>query len=277
MSIVTYKTPTTVPVGGPSPIIWADCPVVAMQKDPGKGVHIFEDFIGKIKDLAAAGQYGQFEVVKTGDGVAVTQDTAAYDGEHGVAKLVPTGTSEYDEAYFVSPVLYELKMNSRRKMWFETRIKLPDVDDDMSLLVGLGENDMLDGASLIQASATPTTIEDKDFIGFVAFSDGTNIHDIDAIYSEDGDAAVTQVKDAARAAALWTDDEYVKLGMRYDGVQYVTFYIDGVLVGTLDVDDFATDTANQLTDPLGVIVGCVGNDATAAHLDVDWIRFAFER
>jgi len=115
----------------------------------------------------------------------------------------------------------------------------------------------------------------RDFVGFVAFTDGTKIHDIDAIYSEVGDGAVTQVKDAAFAQASWVNDTYVKLGMRFDGVKSLDYFINGVLVGTLDVDDFATVTADELT-PLGIIVGCVANDTSAPHLDVDWIRFACE-
>ena len=55
MSVVTYKTANTVPAGGPSPIIWADCPVIAMQKDPGKGIHFMEDFLGAYTNLTATG------------------------------------------------------------------------------------------------------------------------------------------------------------------------------------------------------------------------------
>jgi len=277
MSDVTYKTANAVPTSGPSPIIWADCPVVTMIKDPGKGVHIFEDFIAKRVDLAAAGQYGMFEVVEDGDGVACVDDTAAYDNEHGVAVLTPTGSSAYDEAYFVSPVLYQLKMNSRKKFWLETRIKLSDVTDDMSLIFGLTEAATLAGAAVIEEGASPDQILDNDFIGFVAFTDGSAVHDIDCIYQEDGDGAVTQVKDAARAAASWVNDTYVKLGMRFDGEKTVTFYIDGVAITpVLDIDDFATNTANQL-DPLGLILGKMDHDTSASSLSVDWIRFAFER
>ena len=46
MSIISYKTADTVPAGGPSPIIWADCPVLEIIRNPGKGIHIFEDFDG---------------------------------------------------------------------------------------------------------------------------------------------------------------------------------------------------------------------------------------
>ena len=274
MSIIQYKVPNTAEAGGPSPKIWADVPVVAFLKDPGKGIHIFEDFIGDIVTLAAGGQFGQTVIIEKGTGVACSLDSAAHTNEHGVAVLIPTG-AQYDEAWFKSEVMYHLQMENRKKMWFETRIKLPDITDDMSLLAGLGDATVLAGQSVLNESATPSTIIDRDFVGFVAFTDGTKIHDIDAIYSEVGDGAVTQVKNAAFAHASWVNDTYVKLGLRFDGVKTLDYFINGILVGSLDVDDFATVTANELT-PLGFIVGCVAGDASAPHLDVDWIRFACE-
>ena len=29
---------------GPSPILWADCPIQDFGEDPGKGIHQFDDF-----------------------------------------------------------------------------------------------------------------------------------------------------------------------------------------------------------------------------------------
>jgi len=278
MSTVNYKSAATVPVGGPSPRIWADCPVITMQNDPGKGIHFMEDFLAKYTDLAAAGVLvgTMFEFVLDGAGGACTEDATAYDNEHGVVVITPTGSSAYDEAYLISQMLYQLKMNSERKMWFEARIKLSDITDDMSLICGLGDATLLAGTSVIQEHATPTTIESQDFVGFVAFTDGTKIHDIDAIYHEVNDTAVTQVKDAAFAQASWVNDTYVKMGLKFDGKKSLTYYINGALVGTLDVDDFATVTANELT-PLGIIVGKMDGDASASNLSIDWIRFACDR
>lgn len=282
MSIVTMQTANTVPSGGPSPRIWADCPVVTMQKDPGKGIHFMEDFLGKYTNLTAGGKLigTPFELVDDGGDAILDQDTTAYDEEHGAVCFEPDGTTQYDEAYLVSQVLYQLVMNSERKMWFEARFKLEDVSDDNSIICGLGDATLLAGSSVIQESATPTTIESRDFVGFVAFTDGTSTHDIDAIYHEVGDAAVTQVKDAAFAQASWADDTYVKLGLKFDGKKSLKYYINGVEVGELDVDDFATVTANELT-PLGIIIGQMNGDApgagVASIMTVDWIRFACDR
>ena len=44
MSVVCYEAASAVNSRGPSPSIWADCPVTTYLKDTSKGVHIFEDF-----------------------------------------------------------------------------------------------------------------------------------------------------------------------------------------------------------------------------------------
>jgi len=282
MSTVNYKVAATVPVGGPSPIIWADCPVVTMQKDPGKGIHFMEDFLGRYTNLTATGVIPgtPFELVDDGGDGYMTVDTTAYDNEHGVITIEPDGATQFDEAYIASQVLYQLVMNSGRKMWFEARIKLEDITADMSYICGLGDATMLAGSSVIQESATPTTIESRDFVGFVAFTDGSKVHDIDAIYHEVGDTSVTQVKDAAFAQASWVNDTYVKMGLKFDGKKSLTYYINGALVGTLDVDDFATVTANELT-PLGIIIGemcgAAASEGTAKYVAIDWVRFACDR
>lgn len=282
MSVVTYKTPGTTPEGGPSPIIWADHPSVTVFKDPGKGIHIMEDFLGKYTALSAHGIYvgTPFELVDDGGDAVLVQDSAAYDLEHGVVNLEADGATQYDEAYLVSQVLYQLVLGSGRKMWLETRIKLEDITADTSLIFGLGDSTLLAGSSVIEESATPDNIESRDFVGFVAFTDGTKIHDIDAIYNEVGDTAVTQVKDAAYTQASWVNDTYVKMGLKYDGLRYLYYYINGVEVGKLDVDDFATVTANELT-PLGIILGHMVADApgggSTKYMSIDWIRFACDR
>ncbi len=284
MSVVTYGTKDTAPVGGPSPIIWADHPSVVVLKDPGKGIHFMEDFIIAITDLTATGVLPgtPFTLVDDGGDGYATVDTTAYDNEHGVILIEPDGETQFDEAYLVSQLLYnKLQLGSNRKMWFEARLKLEDITADLSLICGLGDATLLGGSAVIQESATPTTIESRDFVGFVAFTDGTKIHDIDAIYHEAGDSAVTQVKDAAFLQASWVNDTYVKLGLKYDGERFLTYYINGVEVGKLDVDDFASNTADQIA-PLGIILGTmVGDDPGSAgdakYVGIDWIRFACDR
>jgi len=270
MSEVIYKTADTVPTGGPSPIIWANCPVISFMKDPGKGTHILEDFLGSYTadDVAAS---SIFKLVGTNPDIDSVTDELG-----GVVEIEGSGAGD-DEAYLVSTLLYELKMNNRKKMWFEAKIKFEDVDDDSCAICGLCEPSLMAADAMADDDGGSTTLADYDFIGFHAGCDGTNMDDIDAIYHEDGDGGtVTRVCEAVDNADL-VDDTYIKLGMTFDGLKTVTFYVDGVALGTtLDIDDFATNTANEL-DPLGIIVGIKNLPGTASFMGIDWIRFACEK
>lgn len=265
---IDYKTTDTVPAGGPSPIIWADCPVITIIRDPGVGLHLHEDFDGGVisNDVAQS----RFSLVGTNPDIDGVSD------ELSVVEIEGSGAGD-DEAYLVSNIIYELKMNSGKKMWFEAKIKFEDIDDDSCFICGLGESSLLAADAMTDDSSGSTTLADYDFVGFHAGCDGTNMDDIDCIYHEDGDGGtVTRVAEAVDNADL-VDDTYIQLGMKFDGVKTVTFYVDGVAVTTtLDIDDFATGTANEL-DPLGIIVGIKNLQGTASFLAADWIRFACEK
>jgi len=270
---VTYKTAETTPSGGPSPIIWADCPVITFEKDPGKGIHIMEDFLsGVIADDTRPSPY--FTLVGTNPDIDGVSDEVG-----GVVEIEGSGAGD-DEAYLVSNILYELKKNNRKKMWFEAKIKVEDADDDSCIICGLGEKSLLAADAMADDDTGSTTLNDYDFIGFHAGCDGTNMDDIDCVYHEDGDGGtVTRVDEAVGLTAGTTtyDDTYIQLGMYFDGLKTVTFYVDGVAVDTtLDIDDFATNTEDEL-DPLGIIVGIKNLAGTASFMAIDWIRFACER
>ena len=273
MSVVDYKAASSQPTNGPSPKIWADCPVLDIIRDPSKGIHLFEDFDGGVitDDVAQ----NRFSLVGTNpdiDGVS--------DELNGVVEIEGSGAGD-DEAYLVSNILYELKMENHKKMWFEARIKVEDADDDSAIIIGLGEALLLAANAIADDSTGVSTIADYDFIGFFTDNDGTNMDNIDAVYHEDGDGgALTNVQEdvvSIVAGATTYDDVYIRLGMRFDGIKTVTFYVDGVATGTtLDIDDFATNTANEL-DPLGIIVGIKNLPGTASFMAIDWIRFACEK
>jgi len=274
---VEAKTANTVPSGGPSPIIWADCPVVTILRDPGVGIHIFEDFVGNLTTLAAAGQAGPyFQLVGTNPVIKIHED---YDDLGGAVDIEGGGSGD-DEVYLVSNIVYELKMNNNKKMWFEAKFKFEDADADQTFLCGLGEASLLAADALADEGANRNKLADYDFVGFHADNDGSNMDVIDAVYHEDDDGgAVTKVdEDVVTINGTDYDDVYIRLGMKFDGKKTVTFYVDGVATGTtLDIDDFATNTANEL-DPLGVILGAKDLVGSAAkHICVDWIRFACEK
>lgn len=270
MSTATYKTADTVPAGGPSPIIWADCPVITILRDPSKGIHIFEDFEGGgVTDNVA-----DYKFALVGDTPEIERVT---DEVSGVVTIEGT-TADNDEAYLVSNLLYELKKNNRKKFWLEARFKLLDSNAPQGVIFGLGEDSMLAADALVDNA---TSLGDYDFIGFAAISgsDGGAMEDFDSVYHEAGDGGAPTVieTDIVDIDGTDYDDIYIKLGIKFDGKETVSFYLNGVLQATtFDLDSFDTD--DQLTEELGVVLGIkYDGTVTGDGMKVDWIRFACEK
>lgn len=272
MSFVTYADAGR--AASPSDTIWANCPVLDWIKNPGKGIYLWEDFVGNFTANAVenVGPTG-FLVVGTNPDSAVVTD------EESVINISGSGAGD-DEAYLVSNLLCNeaIKMNSGRRVWFECRCKMDDTSADVTFICGLGESALLAAEALVDEGASRNNINDYDFIGFHTDNDGTNQGAMETCYHQDGDSGViTAVQAAVRTFGSGTtyDDTYMKLGFYFDGKKTVTFYLDGAALSTtLDVDDL---TGNKLDDSLGIIVGIKdlagGND----DLKVDWIRFACDR
>ena len=111
MSIINYKAADTVVAGGPSPIIWADVPVVAFLKDPGKGIHLFENFLAGVvaNDTKPTGQ-----LVLTGTNPDCAQVT---DEEHVLN--ISGSDAQNDSGMLCSNLLCNeaIKKDSGRKLW----------------------------------------------------------------------------------------------------------------------------------------------------------------
>ena len=254
----------------PSGNIWADCPILAFEKDPGKGIHFWEDFLGNFTANAVE-QIGPQGLLVVG----TNPDTAVVTDEETVVNISGSGAGN-DEAFLVSNLLCNeaIKMNSGRRVWLEARCKMDDTSADVTFLCGLGEASLMAADALANEGASRNNIADYDFIGFHTDNDGTNQTYLETCYHQDGDGgAVTAVQATVRDFNSTTyDDTYMKLGFKFDGIKTVTFYLDGAKLGTtLDIDDL---TSNKLDDALGIIVGIKdlagGND----DLKIDWIRFA---
>lgn len=257
----------------PSPNIWADCPVLKFITDPGAGVYLWEDFLGRF--AANDTQIGPFYLVGTNPDSAVVTDEA-----YGVVNISGSGAA-HDEAYLTSNLLVNeaIKKDSRKRVWFETRLKLDDADADVSIIAGLGESSLLAAEAIADdpTSHPTTSLADYDFIGFMAATDGTNMAGIDTVYHQDGDSGTVTVveADVLENDGTDNDDTYIRLGFTFDGRSTVTFYVNGVAQDTtLDVDDL---TGDKLDDALGIIVGIKDDAGGADDLKVDWIRFAADR
>jgi len=257
----------------PSPSIWKDFPAAQAMKTPGRYIHIWDDFEGNFTadDVQNVGS-NQWLVAGT------NPDTAIVADEVSVVNLSGSGAGN-DECVIGSGVVQNelIKKNSGLRCWLEARVKMDDVSADVSFLFGLGAVELIAADFIDNEGATRNDTADYDFIGFHTDNDGSNQGDMETCYNQSGDGSLTAVQAAVRSFGATTtyDDTYMKLGLRFDGKQTVTFYLDGVQLGTqLDIDDLTSD---KLDAPLCVILGIKDFAGGTDDLKVDWIRYACEK
>lgn len=255
---------------GPSGSIWHDCPVLEIMEDPGRGVHIFDDFMifGGYSDAAEVGGY----TVTTTNGTV----TCAADTNFG-AVWIDAVDADNDETYIMpgdeTPCLttFSDTAGSNYPFWFETRVKYTFT----AAFAGY--------AGLINPSAAAddllpdagTGMVSTDFMGFYALegTDGA----MDASHNNAAADAGTVLK--ATAHTLVTDT-WVKLGLFYNGTA-VYWFVNGVVV-TPDTATSHTDGIGQLpsaTDmpdakDLSVMWAVKAHAATEVNMYIDWWRFA---
>jgi len=259
--------------GQPSPSIWGGCPVDKSLTAPDELCYLWDDFLNNF--TANEVILGNWLVVGTNPDTAVVTDEP-----YGVINISGSGAGD-DEAYLCSNLLCNevIKKNSNKRLWFEACIKMDDADADVSIICGLGESALMAAEAIADdPTSYPTSaLNDYDFIGFMAGTDGSNMGGIDSVYHQDGDSGtVTIVKaDVLANSGTDNDDTYVKLGFVFDGRSTVTFFVNGVASGTtLDVDDLTSD---KLDDALGIIIGIKDDAGGNDDLKIDWVRFACDK
>lgn len=286
MSIIQYGAAANVVARGPSPIIWADCPVRTFAKDPGKGMHMFDDFRNSIvlKETASGtdftsgvgrvgGDINWYAYVESSKLV----DLAIQADDTGVIMLDSDGTDD-DVSTIVSGdnVIGSIrtpKVGEAKKFWFEARVKVNTITNtDLSWFIGLMEPGQAgDGTPL---GAAPTAPADVDYVGFfVAEADGD---DLTIIYNE----ATSGTAQSSTGAITLVADTFVRVGIKLDTrTNKIRFFADGVDLGDDVAVDISTANANWPGDTnMDIIItltsGAAGADSD--NLKVDWVRVAQE-
>lgn len=250
---------------GPSPALWANCPIEDFLTDPSKGVYLWDDFHGPLlANNQASTPYGQFQAYtsSTSGSDIVNCSTTACGG----AVTLETTTDNEGVAIRSQPA-FKIDLD-QGKLWFEARIKQVNITDSKyNVFCGLIE------AGTVSTSIPLTTsdaVSDNNLVGFQrVFADGDKL---DTTYKADSVTQVTVGADAITTVA----DTWVKVGMYFDG-EALYFYKNGVVLSdhkhipTGDGTDFPNDVA------LGFVFAIMAGHGDDCSASIDWIRIAQER
>jgi len=228
-----YKDPTDT-TRTPSPSIWADCPVLEILHDPGRGYHFYDDFTA-FDSIVITGRNHKYAF--DGDtGVLLADATATADG----GEIFMDDLDTDNDAGFVSHGLFApfARLGPEEKMWFECRYKRLNVaDNDGGLFLGLFET------TVVPVSATTLTDNDavldasEDFVGWrILTADGNAL---EPIYQEGGQTIQAVGAGTTNAVGSGLDraivaDTYIKLGMTFAGNR-ISYFVNGGLHAFYDV------------------------------------------
>ena len=268
MSVVRYGSPAAVTARMPSPIIWADCPVMTFLADPAKGVHLWDDFVngpvqadGSIHPIWFSDVDGGCSLPNLNSEIGALVFT--HDG--GDNDMVGISTGGNVAGFVLTPLKGE-----RKRFWFETRFKVGTVTtDDIALFAGFAAPALNSATALMDA----TTVEmvDVDYLGFF-INDGDG-DDLTIVYNE---ATLGTAQSDTGEIAL-VIDTYVRVGFRLDvDSDKIHVYLDGVDQGADAEIDITTANFPSNTKMAIYFVTQMCGGAAADTVTLDWIRFAQE-
>lgn len=263
-----------------SPNIWADCPMEELNSK-SLGVFVYEDFqaqyaITTTVDSAPIGR-GGFSYKGDTD----TSITSVADTHNGIVDI-ETNTTAADAGVLVANAFAKIEKDSGKKIWFEARVAPGDVDDDMGTFIGLVEEDGADEDVIADDPATNASTAAVTLTGFFQNNADPNAYNI---INKNETATVEQIlADATNATAIpsasraslidgvgTTEAGFHKLGIRFDGLETVQYFVDGYLVATNTVDS-TVDTTNFLAPIVAVKTG----DSAAEKIFVDFVACGYQ-
>lgn len=234
---------------GPSPEIWADCPLLAMMLDPTIGYYYFDDFMGQTIDPGATADNGGWTVTQNNAGTI-----GSVVGAGGELHLVASGTADYG----INAQLLNccVKPTAGKTIWFEARVQISDIDNQ--IFVGLAST---------QTAIIATGVLDESSMSAVGFfTDEPSVTTkYGTITSKAGNQDVTEDIAVGLEASTWC-----KLGIKITGIEKVEFFYDGVLVETGETTASIADAVE-----LALSLVCQNEDGSNTNtLKVDWVRVA---
>lgn len=250
---------------GPSPDLWQGQEPMTGEwwKDPNRGWGIFDDFL---TFNATANGY----TIETSDDkqtwapLATIVPTTAVQA--GVLRSAITGDANEQGSinYGVATTVIGSINEGTGACAFEVRWRTSLITDGVNAIaIGLAEENMAGAADLITDAGV--ALADKDFIGFVVLA--TDDNDIRFMHSTNGGAWVNVGSAGALVADTW-----IKTGLYFDGIDKVSYFLDGVYVGHIHTSATNFPDGEEFT----FLVSHKSVDGTAVTLDIDWWAFAQE-
>ena len=232
----------------PSVSMWDDCPLLAIFNDPAVGSIFFDDFVFFVH------QQNGWSCTLTNAGHNHVEDAT---GGLLYMHASDVTVADNDETYvgmdsYIGANSKVYVPTAGKDIWFEARVKFTEANvDDANVIAGLMSKWSAD--ALIDNGGGPFAAYD----GIVFFKvDGGTVWQAEA---SNGEAQTTLTSVATRQSGTWT-----RLGMFIDGSSSVTFYINGVAVGT---------TTTNLPDAgITPVFGVKNGDTNEEALYVDWVR-----
>lgn len=221
-----------------------------------------EDFIGNVPFPAASGSAGGWKSV--GD---ATYDVVAAAGSIGGQLQLTPETGSNNEVYFQlgevgTETFIEYVKSSGKKSWIEFRVAFTSITNAANILIGLAEEGAA-AANFINDSGAD--IADKDVVGFVIWEGDPDA--VDCLHQKAG--GVLADPGLAKVPVAGT---FYTFGIYFDGVETVSYYVDGVAVQTADLDTATFPTGEELSPIIAI-----KNGAADGTLEIDWIKMIVER
>lgn len=242
---------------GPSPGLWADCPVMAMLEKPGIGYYYFNDFVAGV-DVTSA---DEFTITQVASGAISPVDMAG-----GGLLVSSDGNASADDGINAQLLPESWLPAVGKDLWFEIRAKFSNVESGTTdqFFAGLSDtNTTIIGSGALDESAS--------LIGY--YMD---------VNSTAGSMELATIKsgsaDIDTAIASVEDDTFFKLGFKLEttelGVLQLVPYVDGVK----QTADIVTDTDDIPVEALALsFVAQVEQTSADATITADWVRIAQER
>ena len=244
-----------------SPDVWADCPVLDILLDPSVGWHHYETWTGATHSYTSTGAANGYNTYfeSAGDGAVVTAEITSLTD--GILRPLAVTSDEVEDDEAVIQWLDQTSVcfmidEGEPKMWFEACIKT-NLIALQSLFVGIAE----------QGSPASKILDDdgtgfaKDNIGFHVLQGASS-----TLIAGHGAANPTSLG----TAQTLVKNTYYNLGMKFDGDDTMSFYINGV--EKYSVSTGATDFPDG--EDMAQCFGIKTHESVSKILSVGWWRGA---